>query len=283
MPTTYTHYSFGQEVLKGLNAEKQSIIEKYKELFDVGLHGPDLLFYYNALSKNEVNRLGSALHKLPGSFFFENAVKVIGKQEEKEAYYAYVYGFICHYVLDVFCHGYIDEKIVASGITHAEIEAELDRELLVMAGKNPVKQKLTGHINPSFKSAEVIQSFFDNIDEKQIYKCMKDMVLYLNVLVAPSKLKRGCIFKALKLAGCYEGMHGLIINYEKNPECADSTAKLLALYDEAVEMAVELIAEFHTYVENKEPLSDFYRYNFSSVIPKDVVDGEADGDEKMDE
>lgn len=283
MPTTYTHYSFGQEVLKGLNAEKQSIIEKYKELFDVGLHGPDLLFYYNALSKNEVNRYGSALHKLPGSFFFENAVKVIDKQEEQEAYYAYVYGFLCHYVLDVYCHGYIDEKIEASGITHAEIEAELDRELLVMAGKNPVKQKLTGHIKPSEESAAVIQSFFDNIDEKQIYKCMKDMVFYLNALVAPSKLKRGFIFKALKLAGCYEGMHGLIINYEKNPKCADSTEKLLSLYNEAMEKAVELIGELQACVDENAPLDDFYRYNFSSVIPKDVMDGEVDGDEKMDE
>lgn len=268
MPTTYTHYSFGQEVLKGLSAEKQSIIEKYKTLYDIGLHGPDLLFYYNALSKNEVNRLGSALHKLPGSVFFENAVKVIGGQEKKEAYYVYVYGFICHYVLDVFCHGYIDEKIAASGITHSEIEAELDRELLVIAGKNPVKQKLTGHIVPSKESAEVIQSFFDKIEEKQIYKCMKDMVFYLNALVAPSRLKRGCIFKALKLAGCYEGMHGLIINYEKNPECADSTKKLLALYDDAVGKAIELIEALQACVEEKVPLDEFYRYNFSSVIPE---------------
>ena len=52
----------------------------------------------------------------------------------------------------------IDEKIAASGITHAEIEAELDRELLVMAGKNPVKQKLTGHIKPSQESAAVIMA-----------------------------------------------------------------------------------------------------------------------------
>ena len=51
MPTTYAHYKFGKEVLSALPRPLQNSIEAHRELFDIGLHGPDILFYYNALKK----------------------------------------------------------------------------------------------------------------------------------------------------------------------------------------------------------------------------------------
>lgn len=267
MPTTYAHYSFGQRVSQAVGEREGKIIEDYSELFHFGVHGPDLLFYYNALSKNPVNQLGSRLHALPGKCFFENAARVIHGQEKQEAFYAYAYGFICHFVLDVYCHGYINEKIKASGITHAEIEAELDRELMVRDGFNPVSHKVTGHLAPSVENARIIQEFFPNIDEKQIYKTMKDMVFYLNMLTAPAKAKRSVIFALLRASGHYESMQGLIINYEKNPQCEDSTDKLLLLYEDAIKPAARLITEFEACVRQQAQLGDIYEYNFSSQIP----------------
>ncbi len=269
MPTTYAHYSFGQKVRQVVGERQGKVITDYLGLFNVGLHGPDLLFYYNALSKNPVNQLGSRLHELPGRFFFENAAKVIRGQEKKEAFYAYSYGFICHFALDVCCHGYINKKIETSGVTHAEIEAELDRELMTRDGLNPVSHKVTEHLAPSIENAHIIQKFFPNVDEKQIYKTMKDMVFYLDMLTAPSKVKRGMILTLLRASGHYESMHGLLINYEQNPLCKDSTEKLLSLYQEAVKLAVQLIEEFEGYVEEQVPLQDIYRYNFSSRLTEE--------------
>ena len=51
MPTSYAHYKFGQEVKGKLSGEILGIIEEYPDLFNLGLHGPDLLFYYDALKK----------------------------------------------------------------------------------------------------------------------------------------------------------------------------------------------------------------------------------------
>ena len=51
MPTTYAHYKFGNEVMSALPRPLQNSIENNRELFDVGVHGPDLLFYYKALTK----------------------------------------------------------------------------------------------------------------------------------------------------------------------------------------------------------------------------------------
>ena len=55
MPSTYAHYRFGQEVLKELPNDIKKIIIENKELYDIGLPGPDLLFYYLPLKNNEIN------------------------------------------------------------------------------------------------------------------------------------------------------------------------------------------------------------------------------------
>ena len=77
MPTSYAHYKFGQEVKEKLSGEILDIVEEYPQLFHLGLHGPDLLFYYNALKKNKVNTIGFELHEYSGRYVFDRAAKVI--------------------------------------------------------------------------------------------------------------------------------------------------------------------------------------------------------------
>lgn len=54
MPTTYTHYAYGQEVFHKLPEELQRKIEPYIEYYNIGVHGPDILFYYHSYCKNKV-------------------------------------------------------------------------------------------------------------------------------------------------------------------------------------------------------------------------------------
>lgn len=301
MPTTYAHYRLGTEVLKKVSPEAGKIIREHPDLFNYGVHGPDLLFYYNALSRNRVNEEGSRLHDHPGAYFFQRAADILREKERKlnredgadpqgsvdsrengrrkktegpelageelEAAYSYIYGFLCHFALDVCCHGYVQEIIDSSGITHSEIEAELDREFLVRDGKDPVRQKLTGHLKPSEEGARVISLFYEGIGEAEIHKAMKDMVMYLNLLVLPGRFKRGIILWILKVSGHYESKHGLIINYEKNPDCADGTERLIGLYQKAVDLAAEWIDGFRAVVRGEAGLPEAFRYNFSSKLP----------------
>lgn len=51
MPSTYAHYRFGQEVLKELPNDIKKIIIENKELYDIGLHGPDLLVLLFTIKK----------------------------------------------------------------------------------------------------------------------------------------------------------------------------------------------------------------------------------------
>ena len=54
MPTTYAHYKLGQAVRESLQEREKKIVEEYPELFSIGLHGPDIFFYYKPFSKNKV-------------------------------------------------------------------------------------------------------------------------------------------------------------------------------------------------------------------------------------
>lgn len=266
MPTTYAHYRFGQEVREQAAPAAAKCIAAYPQLYHIGLHGPDILFFYRPLMHNRVNYLGKRLHELPGAVFFKKAAGVIRSSTNQDACYAYVYGFICHFALDVCCHGYIQGKMSASGISHVEIETELDRELMVRDGLNPFGYKVTGHLYPSMKNAGIIQAFFPHVSSVQIYKALKSMTRYLNLLVVPTEAKRKGILSLMKLLGRYESLRGLIINLEKNTQCNDSTERLIQLYEEAKGLAVCLIEGYPDYVMGTGKMDKVYRYNFSSRI-----------------
>ena len=62
MPAAYTHYRFGRDVLALLPEELRGVITAHRALYDIGLHGPDIFFFYRPLGHNSVIRLGHALH-----------------------------------------------------------------------------------------------------------------------------------------------------------------------------------------------------------------------------
>ena len=61
MPSTYAHYIFGQQIRGRLSGYERKIIDKYPELFNIGLHGPDILFY--DIPNARVTGTGIAMHR----------------------------------------------------------------------------------------------------------------------------------------------------------------------------------------------------------------------------
>ena len=59
MPAFYAHYRFGCDVLKQLPEDIRSICTAHRGLFDIGLHGPDIYFFYRPVLPNKVNRIGT--------------------------------------------------------------------------------------------------------------------------------------------------------------------------------------------------------------------------------
>lgn len=265
MPTTYAHYRLGEETRKQLPKHLQQIIQANLELFHIGVHGPDHMFYYNPILSTKVGKMGRRLHKEPGRVFFVNASGVIHKCDRKDAHLAFIYGYLCHFAMDYVCHGYVGEQMEEKGLSHYEIEAEYDRRLLIMDGhKKPVEVCVTSHLHPTVFHAEVMADFYEGISVKQTLRSLKGMLFFLNLLRAPSVLKRKMVLGAMKVAGMYRKMSGLVMNYEENPQCTETTDEMVRRFPIAVKLATELIQEYEGYLERGGKLSETFSYNFES-------------------
>lgn len=113
MPTTYAHDLFGKEVYKRLPSDMKALIRRHGDLYRIGLHGPDILFYY-MVSKNPVTQFGIEMHHEKARAFFEEGMRQVRRNDD-EALFAYLLGFGCHYILDSACHPYVN-KMAAEGV-----------------------------------------------------------------------------------------------------------------------------------------------------------------------
>lgn len=262
MPSTYAHYKFGEEVLKLLPAPLAEIVRAERAAYSVGLHGPDVLFYYKALRSNAVNSIGFATHERPAREFFVPARTNLATFAEQDAAKAYLFGFVCHFALDSACHGYIENKIAVSGVTHTEIESEFDRSLLLQDGRDPLSAKLTYHILPSEANARVIAPFFAGVNEKQVEKALRSMLFYNELLRAPHQPKRGFVRLCLRLTGNFKEMHGMMIAKQPIPACQDSDLRLAKLMDKAVGRCVLLSENVAAYLKGEEELLPEFNKTF---------------------
>ena len=246
MPSTYAHYRFGEEVRRGLNGSAKETVSAYPELFLIGLHGPDIFFYYKPLWKSEVNRAGHIMHEWSGEKFFALAKEAVEKAKNREAAKAYLYGVICHFTLDAFCHGYVEEVIQETGISQVGLEVEFDRRLMIKDGLNPIRHRLTDHIEATPENAAVIAdfyAFYGGISKEDVLKALQDINFYSDLLLAPDPVKRYVILALMRVTGIYQSLHGFIVGYRANPACRESNRRLHQLYKQALALAPKLITE----------------------------------------
>ena len=266
MPSTYAHFVFTRTVLH--RASQLTLpVHFAPSLFGIGGHGPDILFYYKPLHPNPVNKIGYGMHARPAKEFFVHAKSVLIKEPCDSLEYwrklSYVLGFICHFALDHACHSYIQSKIHQSHVTHTEIEGAFDRALLLRDGKNPKRQRLTEHIQPSLQNANSIAPFFPKLNAKKIQKALNSMVSKNNFLVAPNPIKRALIFFVLKFSGNYKEMHGLVLSAKADARCEDSCLRLEKLMNAAVADALRLIQNYLEFLQNTEELCSDFDATFS--------------------
>ena len=262
MPSTYAHRRFGADVLALLPDSLRATLEQHRELYDMGLHGPDLMFYYKALQSNPVNRLGNAMHEQKGEVFFTRARTVVENATDKSAALAYVLGFVCHFALDSTCHPYVEQFTRESGVTHCEIETEFDNMLLRRDGYDPLKFFTASHIHPSEQNAKAIAPFYEGISEQVALDSLKGMISVHRLLQASNPVKRWVVLTGMKVVGKYDMLHGLVADPQPNPKCVESGKRLEELYAQALPLAETLILEFVAKLDTDQPLSKAFDHTF---------------------
>lgn len=262
MPSIYAHYRFGQEIFELLPEELKTITAKYRDLFNIGLQGPDLLFFYQPVFHNYVNRLGYQIHDWKGRKFFQPAARIIRNSSKPERLLAYICGVVCHYALDVTCHPYVDSLVSGKHLNHCAIEGSFERTLIV-EDHLPLNALVTGFLIPTKQNASIIAQFYGHTTAKQILsaiRCMK----WLNdgLRMKDNLLKKG-IFVFLRLIGKYDNISGMVITPKPLPEFAESDKELRKLYEIAKPKAIVMMKELLTSIESGQKLNSMFYPTFS--------------------
>lgn len=261
MPTTYAHDVFGKMVFQKLPDDMKQIVTSQRAAYLIGLHGPDILFYYKPFGHNSVNEKGYSMHKAIASEFFSNCKKRY-IQTRNETLLSYVLGFICHYMLDSTCHPYIGQYIEKTGAPHDEIETEFDRFLMEHYNKNPFKYHPSDSIHIENEVVLEISGIIEDISEQDVRKCLKSMKFYTNTMVCASSFKRYSLLKMMHAAGVYDSMQGHIMRRKKSKRCEESTDELYRLLKLAVPETVSVVEEYYKTIEDKDYLNYRFERNY---------------------
>lgn len=260
MPATFAHYRFGVAMLNRMPADVCRTAKRYRRLFDVGLHGPDLFFFYKPLFATKVNRLGNKYHRQTGKEFFSRVCRNL-RREPSEAGQAYLYGVLCHYVLDSHCHPLVEEYSWEGISSHSRIEAEFDRFLLEQDGKNPpYGMRLTGHMVLTDPEAEIVSRFYPGAEPKQIRESLNGMVRIRKILELPEGVLRKGVIQTMSAGS--EAFRDMVVWPEPDPSCQMLNQPLLERYRQAAQAFPEMLTQLGAHLTYNAPL----REEFSPIF-----------------
>ncbi|MEG0566337.1 MAG: zinc dependent phospholipase C family protein [Hungatella sp.] len=153
MPGFTTHYILGMKAYNDLpNHQLKRVISKYRWLYQLGLQGPDMFFYYiPILRHHDYRNVGSYMHEYHISDFFScylQEMTAIESKQQREQALAYLSGYLCHYIGDSICHPFVYGRINYDinnpssqhhGL-HAALENDIDALLLMKYKKKKPSQ-----------------------------------------------------------------------------------------------------------------------------------------------
>ena len=145
---------------------------------------------------------------------------------------------------DSTCHPYVEAAVRRTGISHSEIEAEMDRRNMEKDSYNPLTHRPANHLRSKPGYAETIAVFYPKQSVHQIDVCIHSIRICCNLFVIPNLQMRSLILKLLKLVHFPKVIREMIIKCRKNPDCEPICQELDQLYAQAVPAAVELIQNF---------------------------------------
>ena len=265
MPAIYAHDTFGNRVMELLSGEIRDIIWKYRVQFRIGLQGPDYLFFYEPLSKNEINQTGYRIHEEPAEKFMSGAFQVIEEKGTDSMEYAYLMGFICHFALDSECHPFVSEQMRVTGAGHIHIESEFEKYLMYRDHVDPFRYRIGDIVPTDDRTAGCIAGFYDGITPVQAKRALQQMRFFKNALVAPGKAQRAALHLIMKASGSYDSMEGHLLKLKDDMRCRDSNAGLFSRYEKMVPVAAELIRGVHQTIVDGAPLCPRFERNFESL------------------
>lgn len=287
MPAAITHYLHAQRVYN-LWKEKNPDLIGNQKAFLWGAQGPDFFFTHRFLPVQKgksLEMLGGKLHSAPPAKTLQILWECALKTVRPEVARSYVYGFICHYVLDRTCHPFIERKAAdllqqdpaqTHDIFHNQVESALDVIMLrYEKGSLPAEFSIKKTV-PRDKMVQrtiaelyqkVLKDLFDMEESENIlFQATQDCRKIFGLLTDRTGLKKKLVERferknKKKTISCH--MRGMLeedIDYanlqqdewcwplDASTSCQDS---FFDLYEKSVEDAVDMIEQIPTCTDFK--------------------------------
>lgn len=275
MPASLTHYCFAKNVLERLPAQERDQLDAYFW----GAQGPDFLFCHNyqrfiglGRGREGLKAYGNLMHSTRPSLTLE-AMRGFLRKHTEPAYRLYVRGFLCHYALDSTAHPYVNALAAAlarerphetAGTMHGEIESALDAVILRReTGKLPSEVHLK-HLFPKNEGVQrciarlyryvLWEAYQADIAEEELLQATKDAHFVFAAITDRTGLKHR-LFDLLERGRPHEITSHIVpltegegvdyANIREEPWGPQgSTQTFFELYEQALELALELIRNF---------------------------------------
>lgn len=250
MPTTYAHQYFGTKVSEQLSTSLQNLISHHQNLFDLGLQGPDLLFYYHPFQKNSVSHKGHKIHQQPARQFLEAACRVLPAMKDPRAAQIYLLGFLCHFLLDNACHPLVNQVEEERKVPHNTIEKELDRMLMQRDGLDPLRYQPGSVMHLEAGDEAVIAAFYSEITDGQIQEAYHSMKRVLSAIVTPGWFRYQMTMLMIRSLGKEESFGSLLMARAPVTACRESSDVLVKRLDEFVQPAAVFVEEWNQILES---------------------------------
>lgn len=260
MPSNYAHYRFGTQVLDSLPADVRRPIQRFRRLYDVGIHGPDLFLYHNLMSKTITGVLDGKFHHQTGRDYFTRVCKRL-RQEPTEAGLSYLYGVLAHYCLDSVCCPFIFEQSSQRQVSPRELETEFDRYLLTLDGFDaPHTYDGSRHMRLTRGECVTVAGFYPPATADIVLQSVHHMARLTHTLTAPEGVKRNTVQKMLTLTA--PAIKGLVMPAHPNHRCTDLDEPMMALYDRAMELYPVLVEQLMAHMTYNALLGEDFAPTF---------------------
>lgn len=254
MPANYAHYRFGKQAIPTLPAGVRQCVQRFRRMYDMGLHGPDIFFYYNPFLKTTVGDLGNAFHEKTGQDFFPSACKAA----VSEAARAYLYGLLGHYCLDSLCHPYVQSIVDIGEARHVALESAFDRYLLVLDREpSPHTYDMSRRLRLTRGECMTVAEFYPPATGANVSQSVRFMAFATRFLASPKRQQREKLLKKIKPELCDN-----MIPVEEQEDLALYVAELYDLYNQALEKYPILLAQLTEHMQTGDPLGEDFAPDF---------------------
>jgi len=255
MPYHYAHHRFGKLLLPQLPADARQCIQRFRRMYDMGLHGPDLFFYYNPLMKTAVGDLGGTYHKKTGQEYFPLACTAA----KSEAAQAYLYGLLAHYCLDSLCHPYVQKIVDIGEATHVALESEFDRYLMALDKiPSPHTYRMDKWMRLTRGECQSVAAFYPPATGANINRGFHLMAWAVKYLAHPNRKLVRSVLQKTKPSIC-----DFMIPEAEQESLAPYIRELKSLYDQALEKYPAILAQLQEHQATGDPLGEDFALDFS--------------------